>query len=75
MTAITQMLPHLKVTWYGLLVNDSPEGKMFEYRIDSTMSFKSGMAWFATTALGKAIFAGIALAVFPVVLSHLGIYT
>ena len=46
---------------------------MFEYRIGSTMSFKSGMAWFATTALGKAIFAGIALAVFPVVLSHLGI--
>lgn len=47
------------------------QGDMFEYRLATTSSFKAGMHWFATTALGKAIFGAIAAAVFLVVLSHL----
>jgi len=53
------------------LVDLSPQGKMFHYRIETTRSFKSGMVWFATTPLGMAIFGAIGLAVFLVVLSHL----
>jgi hypothetical protein len=53
------------------LANLQPKGKMFEYRIGTTRSFKSGMAWFATTALGMVIFGAIGLAVFLVVLSYL----
>jgi uncharacterized protein (DUF736 family) len=52
------------------LVQLPPTGRMFEYRVDTTRSFKSGMVWFATTPLGMAIFGGIGLAVFLVVLSH-----
>jgi len=55
------------------LVDSSPQGKAFDYKIESSMSFKSGMAWFASTALGKSIFGGIFLAVFLVVISHLNI--
>ena len=54
------------------LTDEAPEGRMFDYQIQTERSLKSGMAWSATTALGKAIFGGIALAVFLVVLSHLG---
>jgi hypothetical protein len=53
------------------LADLQPKGKMFEYRIETTRSFKSGLAWFATTALGIVIFGAIGLAVFLVVLSHL----
>ncbi len=53
------------------LVSVPPQGEVFEYRVETSWSFKSGMAWFATTALGKAIFGAIFLAVFLVVLSHL----
>lgn len=49
------------------------EGEMFEYEIATTYSFKSGMKWFATTPLGIAIFGGIGLAVFLVVISNIQI--
>lgn len=53
------------------LVDLPPRGEMFEYRIETTWSFKSGMEWFATTPIGIAIFGAIGLAVFLVVLSYL----
>ena len=54
------------------LVDIPPLGIMFEYRIETTQSFKAGMAWFATPPLGIAIFGAIGLAVFLVVIAHLG---
>lgn len=47
-------------------------GSMFEFQLQTSPSFKAGMAWFASTALGKAIFAGIMAAVFLVVISYVG---
>ena len=55
------------------LADTQPEGGKFEYRIETKRSLKSGMAWFATTALGKAIFGAIFAAIFLVVISHVGI--
>ncbi len=54
------------------LVDKTPNGKKFDYQIETKNSFKSGMAWFATTALGKAIFGAIALAIILVILSYVG---
>ena len=55
------------------LVDSSPTGDKFHYRIKTKRSFKSGMVWFSTTPLGIAIFGGIGLAVFLLVLSNLNI--
>lgn len=54
------------------LLDVAPQGSMFEYEIETTKSFKSGMWWFAATPLGVAIFGAIGVAVFLVVLSHIG---
>ena len=48
------------------------DGEIFEYRLQTTRSFRAGMDWFASTALGKAIFTGIAVAVFVIVIGHVG---
>lgn len=55
------------------LVDTVPDGVKFDYDIETRGSFKAGMAWFASTALGKAVFGAIFLAVFLVFISHIGI--
>ena len=49
------------------------EGDTFIMKIETIKSFKSGLSWFASTSIGQAVLAGIFLAVFFAVISHIEI--
>jgi len=49
------------------------EGKMFTYKVNTVWSFNSGVSWFASTALGKAMFAAVAFVVVLALISAFAI--
>lgn len=52
--------------------NGQVDGTMFSFEFQTSSSYKAGLDWYASTALGKAILGAIFLAVFLVVISRIG---
>ena len=48
-------------------------GDTFTLGIETSLSFKAGLQWFASTALGKAIFLGTTIAVIFIIITRIGI--